>query len=122
MQVRAFDAARGGAKVGVATLIALCSGLLSKPVRGGLALVATIHQIPSNAVRNALLLAIFALTALELSPERLSALRGVGLLVSNSLAQLHEAKRQAEAAAPELGLCVKSAFSALGGSAASYQY
>lgn len=36
------------------------------PPGGGLTLVATIHQIPSNAVRNALMMAIFALTALAL--------------------------------------------------------
>ena len=43
VQVRAFDTARGGAKVGVATLIALCSALLVKPLRGGLALVGEIN-------------------------------------------------------------------------------
>jgi ATP-dependent Lon protease len=43
VQVRAFDTARGGTKVGVATLIALCSALLVKPLRGGLALVGEIN-------------------------------------------------------------------------------
>lgn len=39
VQLRAFDAARSGAKTGVATLVALCSALLKKSVRGGLVLV-----------------------------------------------------------------------------------
>ena len=43
VQVRAFDAARGGAQVGVATLVALCSALLGKPIRGGLALIGEIN-------------------------------------------------------------------------------
>jgi Lon protease (S16) C-terminal proteolytic domain len=39
VQLRSFDAARSGDQVGVAVLIALCSALLGKPLRGGLAIV-----------------------------------------------------------------------------------
>ena len=39
VQLRAFDAAKSGAKIGVASLIALASALLRKSVRGGLVLV-----------------------------------------------------------------------------------
>ena len=39
VQLRAFDAAKSGAKTGVASLIALCGALLRKPVRGGLIVV-----------------------------------------------------------------------------------
>ncbi len=38
-QLRGFDAAKSGAKTGVASLIALCSALLRKSVRGGLIVV-----------------------------------------------------------------------------------
>lgn len=37
MQLRAFDAARSGSGVGVAVLLALCSSLLQKSVKSGLA-------------------------------------------------------------------------------------
>jgi len=37
--LRGFDAAKSGAKTGVASLIALCSALLRKSVRGGLVVV-----------------------------------------------------------------------------------
>ena len=39
VQLRAWDAARSGAKLGVATLLALCSALLRKSIRGGLIVV-----------------------------------------------------------------------------------
>jgi len=39
VQLRAFDAAKTGAKTGVASLVALSSALLKKSVRGGLILV-----------------------------------------------------------------------------------
>jgi len=42
-QLRAFDAAKSGAKVGVAALIALCSAMLKKSVRGGLIVVGEIN-------------------------------------------------------------------------------
>lgn len=43
VQLRAFDASRSGAKLGMAALIALCSALLKKSVRGGLILVGEIN-------------------------------------------------------------------------------
>lgn len=43
IQLRAFDAAKRGSKLGVAALIAMCSGLLKKPVRGGLIVVGEIN-------------------------------------------------------------------------------
>jgi len=43
VQVRAFDAAKTGAKLGIATLIALCTALLGKSVRGGLIIVGEIN-------------------------------------------------------------------------------
>jgi ATP-dependent Lon protease len=39
VQLRSFDAARSGAKVGVASLLALASALLRKSIRGGLVVV-----------------------------------------------------------------------------------
>ncbi len=42
-QLRAFDAAKGGAKLGVAALVALCTALLKKSVRGGLVVVGEIN-------------------------------------------------------------------------------
>lgn len=39
IQLRSFDAAKSGAKTGVAALIALASALLKKSVRGGLVIV-----------------------------------------------------------------------------------
>jgi len=39
VQLRAFDAAKSGAQTGVASLVALCSALLRKSVRGGLVVV-----------------------------------------------------------------------------------
>jgi ATP-dependent Lon protease len=43
VQLRAFDASRSGAKIGVAALIALCSSLLKKSIRGGLIIIGEIN-------------------------------------------------------------------------------
>lgn len=43
VQLRAFDASKYGAKLGVAALIALCTSLLKKSVRGGLIIVGEIN-------------------------------------------------------------------------------
>lgn len=43
VQLRAFDASKSGAKLGMASLIALCSALLKKSVRGGLIVVGQIN-------------------------------------------------------------------------------
>ncbi|MFA7553116.1 MAG: protease Lon-related BREX system protein BrxL [Spongiibacteraceae bacterium] len=43
IQLRAFDAAKKGAKLGIPTLIGLCSAMLKKPVKGGLILVGEIN-------------------------------------------------------------------------------
>jgi ATP-dependent Lon protease len=43
VQLRAFDTAKSGAKLGMAGLIALCSALLKKSVRGGLVVVGEIN-------------------------------------------------------------------------------
>lgn len=43
VQLRAFDASRSGSKLGVAALIALCTALLKKSVRGGLIVVGEIN-------------------------------------------------------------------------------
>ena len=43
VQLRSFDAARSGAKLGVAALISLCSALLKKPIKGGLIVVGEIN-------------------------------------------------------------------------------
>jgi ATP-dependent Lon protease len=43
VQLRAFDAAKAGAKVGVAALIALCTSMLKKSVCGGLIIVGEIN-------------------------------------------------------------------------------
>lgn len=43
VQLRAFDTSRSGAKIGVAALIALCTALLKKSVRGGLIIVGEIN-------------------------------------------------------------------------------
>lgn len=43
VQLRAFDAAKSGAKLGVASLIALCTSLLKRSVRGGLIIVGEIN-------------------------------------------------------------------------------
>lgn len=43
MQLRAFDASRGGASLGVGTLLALCSALLQKSLRGGMVIVGALN-------------------------------------------------------------------------------
>lgn len=43
VQLRAFDAAKKGSKLGVAALIAMCSSLLKKSVKGGLVVVGEIN-------------------------------------------------------------------------------
>jgi len=43
VQLRAFDASKSGAKLGMAILIALCTALLKKSVRGGLIIVGEIN-------------------------------------------------------------------------------
>ena len=43
IQLRAFDASKKGSKLGVASLIALCSSLLKKSVKGGLIVVGEIN-------------------------------------------------------------------------------
>ena len=43
VQLRAFDAAKTGAKTGVASLVALCTALLKKPIRGGLVIVGEVN-------------------------------------------------------------------------------
>lgn len=43
VQLRAFDSSKTGAKLGVASLIALCTALLKKNVRGGLIIVGEIN-------------------------------------------------------------------------------
>ena len=42
-QLRAFDASKSGAKLGVAALLALCTALLKKSVRGGLIIIGEIN-------------------------------------------------------------------------------
>ena len=60
-QLRAFDASRSGAKLGVAALIALCTALLRKSVRGGLIIVGEINLGGSiEPVHNAVTLAEIA--------------------------------------------------------------
>jgi ATP-dependent Lon protease len=43
IQLRAFDTSKSGSKLGVAGLIALCTSLLKRSVRGGLVVVGEIH-------------------------------------------------------------------------------
>jgi len=43
VQLRAFDPARSGVQVGVAVALSLCSSLLQKHIRGGLAVVGTVN-------------------------------------------------------------------------------
>jgi len=43
VQLRAFDAAKFGAKVGVAALIAMCNALLKRSVKGGLVIVGEVN-------------------------------------------------------------------------------
>ncbi|MCH8474956.1 MAG: protease Lon-related BREX system protein BrxL [Opitutales bacterium] len=43
VQLRAFDAAKSGAKLGVGSLLALCTALLRKSIRGGLVVIGEIN-------------------------------------------------------------------------------
>jgi ATP-dependent Lon protease len=57
VQLRSFDAAKSGSQVGVAALIALCSSLLKKPLRGGLVVIGEINLGGSvEPIRNAVTL------------------------------------------------------------------
>jgi ATP-dependent Lon protease len=61
-QLRAYDAARSGAKVGVAVLLALCSALVRKSIRGGLIVVGELTVGGSfEPVHNAVTLAEIAI-------------------------------------------------------------
>ncbi|MBI4317928.1 MAG: BREX system Lon protease-like protein BrxL [Chloroflexi bacterium] len=61
VQLRAFDAAKSGAKLGVAALIALCTALLGKSVRGGLVVLGEINLGGSiEPVHNAVTIAEIA--------------------------------------------------------------
>ena len=43
VQLRAFDAAKSGAKLGVSALIALCTALLKRSIRGGLIIIGEVN-------------------------------------------------------------------------------
>jgi len=61
VQLRAFDTAKNGAKLGVASLIALCTSLLKKSVRGGLIIVGEINLGGSiESIHNSVMLAEIA--------------------------------------------------------------
>ena len=61
VQLRAFDAAKSGAKVGVSSLVALCTSLLKRSVRGGLIIVGEINLGGSiEPVHNAVTIAEIA--------------------------------------------------------------
>jgi ATP-dependent Lon protease len=61
VQLRAFDAVRSGAKLGVASLVALCTSLLKRSVRGGLIIVGEINLGGSvEPVHNAVTIAEIA--------------------------------------------------------------
>lgn len=61
VQLRAFDAAKSGAKLGVASLVALCTSLLKRSVRGGLIMVGEINLGGSiEPVHNAVTIAEIA--------------------------------------------------------------
>lgn len=61
VQLRAFDAAKTGAKLGIATLVALCTSLLKRSVRGGLIIVGEINLGGSiETVHNAVTIAEIA--------------------------------------------------------------
>ena len=61
VQLRAFDAAKSGAKLGVPALVALCTSLLKRSVRGGLIIVGEINLGGSiEPVHNAVTLAEIA--------------------------------------------------------------
>lgn len=61
VQLRAFDAAKSGAKLGVAALVALCTSLLKRSARGGLIIVGEINLGGSiEPVHNAVTIAEIA--------------------------------------------------------------
>jgi ATP-dependent Lon protease len=61
VQLRAFDAAKSGAKLGVGSLLALCTSLLKKSIRGGLVIVGEINLGGSiEPVHNAVAMAEIA--------------------------------------------------------------
>ena len=61
IQLRAFDAAKSGAKLGVAALIALCTSLVKKSIRGGLIIVGEINLGGSiESIHNAVTIAEIA--------------------------------------------------------------
>lgn len=61
VQLRAFDVAKSGAKLGVASLVALCTSLLKRSVRGGLIIVGEINLGGSiEPVHNAVTIAEIA--------------------------------------------------------------
>ena len=61
VQLRAFDNAKSGAKIGIAALIALCTSLVKKSVRGGLIVVGEINLGGSiEPVHNAVTIAEIA--------------------------------------------------------------
>jgi len=63
VQLRAFDASKSGGKVGVAALIALCTALLKKSVRGGLIAVGEVNLGGSiEPVHNAVTMAEIAVS------------------------------------------------------------
>jgi ATP-dependent Lon protease len=43
IQLRAFDASKKGAKLGMPSLVAMCSSMLKKPIRGGLILIGEVN-------------------------------------------------------------------------------
>lgn len=61
VQLRAFDTAKKGSKLGVAALVAMCSTLLKKPVKGGLIVVGEINPGGSiESINNAVNIAELA--------------------------------------------------------------
>jgi ATP-dependent Lon protease len=61
VQLRAFDAAKSGAKLGMGSLMALCTALLKKSIRGGLVVVGEINLGGSiEPVHNAVAMAEIA--------------------------------------------------------------
>jgi ATP-dependent Lon protease len=62
VQLRAFDASKSGAKLGIASLVALCTSLLKRSVRGGLIIVGEINLGGSiEPVHNAVTIAEIAI-------------------------------------------------------------
>jgi ATP-dependent Lon protease len=61
-QLRAFDASKSGAKLGVAALLALCTALLKKSVRGGMIIIGEINLGGSiEPIHNPVLMAEIAI-------------------------------------------------------------